>query len=137
MTKKIICIILSITIISLIPFSSVLADDVQSENLGENITWEIENESTLIINGQGDMTDYTNQKRWWYPSGLNKQINKIIVSDGVTKIGDFTFYDFSNLESITLPDSVTNIGKYAFYNCSFLKNINLPDGVTNIGECAF
>lgn len=35
----------------------------------------------------------------------------------VTSIGEYAFYDCSNLASITLPESLTSIGEHAFSFC--------------------
>lgn len=48
-----------------------------------------------------------------------------------------SFYNCSNLTSITLPSSLTSIGDKAFYNCSSLTSITIPDSVTSIGQNAF
>lgn len=50
---------------------------------------------------------------------------KVVVPDGVTSIGNYTFFGCSNLTSITIPDSVTSIGEYAFDHCSNLTSINV------------
>lgn len=69
---------------------------------------------------------------------LAKTITEVTAEDmaGVTKIGDYTFFQCYDLEKITLPNSITSIGKYAF-SYSALKNITIPDGVTSIGDYAF
>lgn len=36
----------------------------------------------------------------------------------------FFLYKATNLSSVTISNSVTNIGRYVFYNCSNLENIN-------------
>ena len=61
----------------------------------------------------------------------------LIVPEGVTSIGDYSFYGCSSLISVTIPDSVTAIGSSAFYGCSNLTSITIPDGVTSIGDSAF
>ena len=48
----------------------------------------------------------------------------VIIPDGVTSIGDWTFYNCTGLTSITLPNSVTTIGKGAFERKSYS---NPPD----------
>lgn len=55
----------------------------------------------------------------------------------LTKIGDYAFYNCSNLELASLPSGVTNIGSNAFYMCSKLALTSLPSGVTKIGVSAF
>ena len=55
----------------------------------------------------------------------------------ITKIGDWAFYDCSNLTSVTIPDRVTKIGSYAFKTCINLTSITIPDSVTTIGYAAF
>ena len=55
----------------------------------------------------------------------------------VTFIGEFAFYNCTELSSITLPDSITAIDQYAFYNCTVLESIVLPESLTEIGLGAF
>lgn len=44
---------------------------------------------------------------------------KLIVSNGVRKIGNFAFMDCTSLKSITIPESVIKFGEGAFKNCKF------------------
>ena len=62
---------------------------------------------------------------------------KVNIPDGTQRIGDYTFYDTSEMASITIPNSVTSIGKFAFYNCSGLTSVTIPNSVTSIGDGAF
>ena len=55
----------------------------------------------------------------------------------VTTIGEWAFYNCSDLTSIDIPNPVTSIGSYAFYGCSGLTSITIPNSVTNIGNYAF
>ncbi len=64
-------------------------------------------------------------------------VTDLTIPEGVTSIGDYTFYHCTGLTSITLPDSVTSIGYEAFRGCSSLKSVTIPDGVTSIGDSAF
>ena len=99
---------------------------------GDNVTYTLNREGTLIISGSGEMKDYSS----WY-GFHNDNIKKTIIKDGVTSIGDYAFYNCTGLTSITIPDSVASIGEYAFYDCTGLTSITIPDSVASIGEYAF
>ncbi len=125
----------------------------------DNLTWKLDADGTLTINGTGAMKNYdydSNQS----PVYNNSDVKKIVIEDGVTSIGYSTFSYCSSLTSITIPDSVTSIGyaafsycrsltsitipdsvtsigSHAFYNCTSLTSITIPDGVTSIGDSAF
>ena len=58
------------------------------------------------------------------PSSLKTVI--VSGSSSVTSIGDYAFYNFWHVTSITIPNTVTSIGKEAFYRCSELESITLP-----------
>ena len=59
------------------------------------------------------------------------------ISNSVTNIGKYAFFDCKSLTSINIPNSVTNIGDRAFKGCISLTKINIPNSVTNIGDGAF
>ena len=59
------------------------------------------------------------------------------VTYNVTSIGDYAFYDCSNLISVTIPSSVTIINNTAFQNCTSLTSMTIPSSVTSIGTNAF
>ncbi len=57
----------------------------------------------------------------------------------IDSIAGMAFIDDSNISSITIPASVRAIGNYAFFNCSNLDSIFLsePDNLATIEEGAF
>jgi hypothetical protein len=55
----------------------------------------------------------------------------------VTSIGDYAFFDYTNLTGVTIPASVTSIGEGAFEDCFNLTNATIANGVTRIGDYAF
>lgn len=69
----------------------------------------------------------------------NDTIAAVTIPSSVTTIGDYAFYDCSNLTAVTISENsqLTIISSYAFYNCSSLTSIYIPDSVTTIGEDAF
>lgn len=51
-------------------------------------------------------------------------------------IGEGAFFDAANLERVMVSDGLTTIGDGAFAVCESLKNIVIPSSVTSIGEYA-
>jgi hypothetical protein len=39
------------------------------------------------------------------------------IPTSVTGIGDYAFYEHTQIKSFSIPDNITYIGDYAFYNC--------------------
>lgn len=52
-------------------------------------------------------------------------------------VGDYAFYEDTNLKSIEIPIGAFKIGDYAFYNCTSLTDVYIPATVITIGEYAF
>ena len=101
---------------------------------GNNLTWTLNDDGTLVIEGIGAMEDWYRLVPW---ADHREDIRAVVIKDGVTNIGDEAFWDCGNLVSATIPGSVTSIGDYAFNWCSSLSSINFPESLTSIGEDAF
>lgn len=50
---------------------------------------------------------------------------------------DGQFVHCQNLKTVKLSDKLSSIPKFAFYNCSALEQITLPSSLTEIGRAAF
>ena len=138
--------ILSIAVIILLSFSvfaaEMIVERAQSGFCGVEapgkklLTWSLDDEGTLTISGSGEMKNYASHKDVpWYSS--RAYIQKLSISEGVTSIGDYAFYDCIDLTSVSIPVGVTSIGKYAFASCDGLISVSIPSGVTSISESAF
>lgn len=103
---------------------------------------------TATISGTGDMWDfyengYDYSGKHQNPFVGKKGIKKIIVTDGITSIGDYLLYGYNegwygnSLKEVLLGDDLKKIGDDAFYNCNNLKAINLPESLEKIGDRAF
>ena len=99
---------------------------VASGTCGDNLTWKLTEEYELVIEGTGDMYDYSPETTPWYE--YRESIQTITLPEGVTSIGDYVFADCTNLTSITIPEGVTSIGDWAFENCSSLTAITVAEG---------
>lgn len=67
-------------------------------------------------------------------TGLSRVVR---VPTGIKYIGDETFKNCVNIESIIIPEGVEYIGNYAFENCYNLENISLPQSLKKVGYNAF
>jgi len=103
------------------------------------LTWIIE-DYTLTISGTGAMPDYYLIDEGIYSTpwnGYKTSIHNVVITTGVTSIGNYAFACFESLILITIPNSVTKIGYHSFEFCYTLPSITIPNSVVNIGEQAF
>lgn len=139
-------------------FMSVMVADASAVTVpGVNLTYSFDKASgTLTVSGTGDMYDFRdtsigiNKTVPW--SNFKDDIKKVVINEGVTGIGDYAFYNCSNLTTVSLPSTVKEIrgsgvtGGYlgnngvsygAFRDCVSLTDINFPEGLQKIGIAAF
>lgn len=103
------------------------------EGDGKNLTWTLDSEGTLTISGKGKMKNYGYYSDPW----VRSSVKCVSIDSGVTCIGDYAFYDCTNLTGVTIPNSVTSIGEGAFSDCRSLTSVTIPNSVTSIGREAF
>ncbi len=92
---------------------------------------------TLTISGSGDMANFDSRDMLSPWANYRDSIKNVVISDGVTSIGNCAFYNCTALESIEIPAGVTIIGNSAFSGCAKLTSIKIPESVTTIGSNAF
>lgn len=92
----------------------------------------------LTIKGKGAMKNYiadmSGRPEW---VKYKSQAKSIVITSGVTSIGDYAFSDFTAVTSVTIPSTVTKIGSRAFYKNYALKIVTIPNSVTSVGKNAF
>ena len=123
---------------------------------GKKVKWTLDKKGTLKITGKKSMYNYKVVPIYVDPpvdvpgvatevipstnapwaKHLSK-IKKVVVSKGVTTIGDFAFSFCSNLTSVSLPKTLKSIRTGAFNYCPNLKNVSIPKKVKAIGMGAF
>ena len=129
-----------------IPLNDVARGKViDSGSCGKGVNYELYEDYTLRIYGNGAMDDYStysnttkllpDQAPWGIE--LYKKIKEVVIENGVTHIGGRSFYECASLTKATIPSSIKSIGYDAFYSCTRLTNITIPDGVTSIRNRAF
>ncbi|MCQ2070017.1 MAG: leucine-rich repeat domain-containing protein [archaeon] len=105
------------------------------DGVANEVSWTIDYDTrTLKIHGHGSAGDWTVKTTPWY--GFKDYFDIISVENGVTEIGDYSFYGYSLIESIFLADSVERIGVNSLRGCSSLMDITFGKGLTTIGSNA-
>ena len=99
------------------------------------IMWDLSNDGTLTFSGNGAIADFnkhdaespTISDRPWQP--YRQKVKKVVVKQGVTRVGHRALQGFSQLKNVTLAESVRSIGQWAFQNCEQLEEVSLPKGI--------
>ena len=95
-----------------------IGDIVAVGQCGENVFYALYSNGKLILKGTGDTYDYTwslDGDSYESPFTDNQNIKKVIVANGVTKLGNYLFRFCDELETVSLPNSVASIGEMTFY----------------------
>ena len=100
-----------------------------------NISWTFTSAGMLTLEGTGAMDNFEPDAAPW--SEQKQYVRYIYISDGITSVGDYAFYNLSNVRSVYLPDGLETIGVSAFEKCSEIKEFELPEGLLSIGDSAF
>ena len=123
------------------------AETLGTFQYGDNIYATLDETGTLTLSGTGAMWDGKGN----YPHGsltptiriagndtyIDHLVYKIVINDGITSIGNYAFYNYYKLQSLSIGSSVTSIGEDAFYHTSALHTVTIPGTVRKIGIWAF
>ena len=104
--------------------------------------------STLTLSGTGASKDcgaLINRAPW---TSYKDKITTLVVEEGITSLGYYSFYNMTKLTKVSLPSTLTKIGGLGtvvsdegsygcFQNCTALEEITLPKNLTTINGCAF
>lgn len=121
------------------PADSVIMETGLCGKDGDNLTYTLYWDGTLVVKGTGEMQDFQAPGG----SGLipdapwKTDCVKAVIEDGVTSVGENAFMSCLKLERVELAGSVQRIGKSAFAGSSCLKSVTLREGTCEIGPYAF
>ena len=105
-----------------------------SGSCGADAQWKLNTRGTLTISGSGKMEDLYGET--FVPSYYQSKVKKVVIQNGITRIGGAAFFELSNLKEAVIPESVTEIGYQAFAFCG-MSDIVIPASVITIEEGAF
>ncbi len=133
--------------------------DISKNGDGSVMAYFYEADKKLVITGSGSTKDYGYFDKTPFLTLTNEEY-EVVISDDVTRIGNYLFKNcdmakitalptslkevgegaFSSCENLyidTLPSGMEKIEKYAFSYCKNLTISTIPDSVTLIGDFAF
>lgn len=125
-------------------------ETIASGNCGateaDSVEWTLYSNGELRISGTGAMEDYGDHSNqsisapwFWASDGTDSnrmKIAKVVIEDGVTRIGSFAFDYCEALSSVEYADSVTSIGASAFKDTRWAAPL-VKKNVTELGSGAF
>ncbi|MCH1984160.1 leucine-rich repeat protein [Ruminococcus sp. OA3] len=99
---------------------NIVYENIGSPTLG-NVTAELDLDSgTLTVRGIGATKYYSGGPLF---SAYQSNIKKVVVAEGITNIGAYTFRNLTNLIEVTLPESLTTMGFDVFANTTALETL--------------
>ena len=118
---------------------------IASGTCGASIKWCLYENGELYINGSGEMRsmieysqtnfgDSTLTAPW---KNYVDSIKTVVMSPGITSVGEYAFYNCDALASVSLSSDLTTINLNAFESCDMLKSIVIPNSVKTIEGWAF
>lgn len=93
----------------------------------------VSEENPMFASAGGVLFDKLGNELLIYPRSRQ---GHYAIPNTVTSVREKAFL-WTAVSSIVIPDGVTNIGEYTFASCALLTNVVIPDSVTSIGDNAF
>ena len=95
-----------------------------------SVYYTVSNRKAIITGSENDITDITIPAkikgiRVQSIEGINNNVTKLNISDGIERIEPYAFENCQYLKEIIIPTSVEYIDEYAFVNCGQLENIKI------------
>ena len=117
------CVVLLCIVLFRMPVGTIYAESVLC---GDDATYVLEEDGTLIVSGTGDMDDFVSPNNVpWHE--MRDLIKSVVIDDGVTSIGAYAFYNCTELETVSLPESLKVIGRDSFSGCEAIQGVYLTD----------
>ncbi len=124
----------------------ITGDVVSVGKCGNNINYVLYSDGKLILKGTGAMFDYDSNTNA-SPFNNNQNITSVVVSEGITAVGEYAFQYCNNLKTAVLPTTLKTIKRNSFMphideymvhqNLYGLTEITIPPKVTEIAKFAF
>lgn len=91
----------------------------------------------VYVTGTGDMKDFDSSETINWPgttptSDIRDTVTKVVVNDGITRIGNNDFAGFTKCSSLSIGSNVKEIGESAFSGDSLIPEVDLSNARANL-----
>ena len=134
MGKKLLSILLVLSLMLALVPAAFAADIAASGTCGSGVAWALDNDGTLTITGSGQIRDYskTAPAPW-----KGTAVKKLVIGEGVTAVGAYAFTDCTEIACVQLPSTLITLGDWCFAGCISLTSIELPHALMSVIGGAF
>lgn len=105
-----------------------------------SISWTLDSEGVLTFVGSGKMSRSGpfNVDGEMEPTEIRSASKKLVIGGGITELDGYIFSrGWGGLTQLIISEGVTTIGELAFNNCYGLEYVSLPSTLSSIGLYAF
>ncbi|MBE6562327.1 MAG: hypothetical protein E7660_01175 [Ruminococcaceae bacterium] len=105
----------------------------------ENTTVTVKDGTLTIANYAFENAEYRDEylEEWGYRYYFTDGLTKVVLPEGLRRIGTMAFVNCYGLKDINLPEGLEVIGESAFANCYSLEKLHIPSTLKEIGQGAF
>ncbi len=143
-SKRIISVLLCVLLVMSVLSVSITTSAATATGTSGGTNWSFEADTGVLTiskadDGNGRVADYANsstKRAPWY-SRYRTAITSVVVESGVIQLGSYSFYNCTNLKTVTLANTVDTIGECCFRSCSSLENFTFPENCTYLWKEAF
>ena len=124
-----------------IVFGYEYSEPAEGELTG-SINWALA-DGVLTVSGTGDMPDFEWIENDYVDGNIlltdapwlsyRMDIRKVVIGEGITRLGAHSFAGYENITEITLPEGLESIGAFAM-ECANMTELNLPSTLTTIED---
>ena len=103
----------------------------------DNVIWYLGRDGSITFKGEGAIYDFNTGNQQPYYGYWEDEITKVVVEEGITSLGSYSFYKFPALEEVVLSSTVTEIRSNAFAKCSSLTGVEFSFANVKLGKDSF
>lgn len=108
-------------------------DTQDTQYCGKDITWEIDDNGIMTIEGSGEITSAP----WRDDQDRCDAVRELIVKGEISSIPYRAFYGCTNLAKVHIYDGLKVVEEDAFFNCTSLSELLLPDSLESLMDRSF